>query len=321
MVLGKSRRSPGSQRITHSLFAGLQIILPGEVAPAHRHAAAALRFIMEGKNAYTAVAGERTMMSPGDFVITPSMTWHDHGNVGNAPMVWLDGLDMHLVNLMDASFLDDYPDEQPSGDAAGRRRRCRGRLQPAARRRGLPRARRRRSSTTPIHARARRWSSLRKFRTPDPYHAFKMKYINPVTGGWAMPTISTWMSLLPKGFKTAALSLDRQHRLRLRRGPAARSTIGDKTFEWGQRDIFVAPSWQFREHEASVGRDDLRLLRPRRAGEARLLPRAARQRLSLARPRLPRRDRSRAHPAARPPCGVRCPSLPMESARRRAVLA
>jgi len=95
---------PGASRITQSLFGGLQVILPGETAPAHRHAASALRFIIEGRDAFTAVAGERTMMEPGDFVITPSMTWHDHGNLGNAPMVWLDGLDMHIVNLLAASF-------------------------------------------------------------------------------------------------------------------------------------------------------------------------------------------------------------------------
>lgn len=69
----------GQSRITQSLFAGYQIILPGEVAPAHRHVASALRFIVEGKDAYTAVGGERTNMEVGDFVITPSMTWHDHG--------------------------------------------------------------------------------------------------------------------------------------------------------------------------------------------------------------------------------------------------
>ena len=88
----------GQSSITHSLFAGLQIILPGEVAPAHRHAQSALRFIIEGNDAYTAVAGERTTMSPGDFVITPSWTWHDHGNDKREPMVWLDGLDIPLVS-------------------------------------------------------------------------------------------------------------------------------------------------------------------------------------------------------------------------------
>ena len=70
----------GQTSITHSLFAGLQLILPGEVAPAHRHSQSALRFIIEGDGAYTAVDGERTTMHPGDFVITPSWTWHDHGN-------------------------------------------------------------------------------------------------------------------------------------------------------------------------------------------------------------------------------------------------
>ena len=70
----------GQATITGSLFAGLQLIMPGEVAPAHRHTQSALRFIIEGHGAYTAVDGERTAMQPGDFVITPSWTWHDHGN-------------------------------------------------------------------------------------------------------------------------------------------------------------------------------------------------------------------------------------------------
>src|SRR5712691_4548025 len=112
----------GQSKITTSLFAGVQMVVPGDVAPAHRHSQSALRFVLEGKGAYTAVAGERTMMEPGDFVITPSMTWHDHGNESDAPMVWLDRLDMHIVNLMDASFRDGYPDavhplQRPEGAA------------------------------------------------------------------------------------------------------------------------------------------------------------------------------------------------------------
>ena len=76
----------GQSRITNSLFAGLQMILPGEVAPAHRHTPSALRFIIEGHGAYTAVEGERTIMEPGDFVITPPWTWHDHGNESDQAM-------------------------------------------------------------------------------------------------------------------------------------------------------------------------------------------------------------------------------------------
>src|SRR5882757_674586 len=113
----------GQSKITPSLFAGLQVIRPGEVAPAHRHVASALRFIVEGKDAYTAVAGERTVMAPGDFVITPSWTWHDHGNESDRPMVWLDGLDMHIVNMCDAGFREDYaggryPVSRPARSAA-----------------------------------------------------------------------------------------------------------------------------------------------------------------------------------------------------------
>ena len=88
----------GSVQTTPTLFAGLQLILPGEVAPSHRHVAAALRCVIQGKGAYTAVDGERAMMEPGDFVVTPSWTFHDHGNIGEAPVVWMDGLDCPLVN-------------------------------------------------------------------------------------------------------------------------------------------------------------------------------------------------------------------------------
>ena len=115
----------GHTSITHSLFAGLQLIMPGEVAPAHRHTQSALRFIIEGHGAYTAVEGERTLMEPGDFVITPNWTWHDHGNDTDQPMVWLDGLDVPLVRLLDASFAesanaDSQNVTRPVGDSLAR---------------------------------------------------------------------------------------------------------------------------------------------------------------------------------------------------------
>ena len=115
----------GSYQVTQSLFSGLQIILPGEIAPSHRHTPNALRFIIEGDGAYTAVDGERTPMSPGDFVVTPNGMWHDHGNLGAAPVVWLDGLDTPMAHLFGAIFRENYPQEsQPvareSGDAAAR---------------------------------------------------------------------------------------------------------------------------------------------------------------------------------------------------------
>src|SRR6185369_1628192 len=97
----------GSSQITTSLYAGLQLIMPGEVAPAHRHTQSALRFVLEGEGAYTAVDGEKTVMHPGDFVITPSWTWHHHGHEGSGPVVWLDGLDIPLLALFNATFRED----------------------------------------------------------------------------------------------------------------------------------------------------------------------------------------------------------------------
>src|SRR5207249_10401833 len=115
----------GASSITHSLYAGLQLILPGEVAPSHRHSQSALRFVVEGEGAYTAVDGERTSMHPGDFIITPSWTFHDHGNPGDQAVVWLDGLDIPMVAFFDAGFAERYPEAvqpvtKPEGDALAR---------------------------------------------------------------------------------------------------------------------------------------------------------------------------------------------------------
>src|SRR5882757_7478012 len=115
----------GGSRITQSLYAGLQLILPGEIAHSHRHATSALRFVLEGEGAYTAVDGERVTMKPGDFILTPSWTYHDHGNLGDAPVVWLDGLDIPIVNMFDTSFAEHHPEEsqpvaRPEGDALAR---------------------------------------------------------------------------------------------------------------------------------------------------------------------------------------------------------
>ena len=239
----------GQSRITQSLFAGLQIILPGEIAPAHRHVASALRFIIEGKDAFTAVAGERTMMAPGDFVITPSWTWHDHGNEGNGPMVWLDGLDMHVVNMFAASFREDL------GGRAHKLERPEGAAPAEFGNNLLPVDVVHRSQTSPIFNYPYRKSresldTLARMRDPDPWHAHKMKFINPVNGGWAMPTMSTWMQLMPMGFKSMPYRSTDSAVFTVVEG-RGRSTIGGESFDWGKHDIFVAPSWMAHTHQSS----------------------------------------------------------------------
>ncbi|GAC1402961.1 MAG: gentisate 1,2-dioxygenase [Candidatus Velthaea sp.] len=103
---------------TDTLYAGLQLILPGEVARAHRHVSFALRFIIEGDGAYTAVGGKKVAMERGDVVLTPSWTWHDHGHEGAQPMVWLDGLDLPMYQHIPANFAQPYETERYPAEPA-----------------------------------------------------------------------------------------------------------------------------------------------------------------------------------------------------------
>jgi gentisate 1,2-dioxygenase len=240
---------PGQSRITNSIYAGVQLIMPGEVAPAHRHTASALRFVLESKGGYTSVAGERTQMSRGDFIITPNMGWHDHGQEGDSPVIWVDGLDLHMINFFDAGFSDHYPDKvQPltkqPGDSMAR---FGSGLMPfdAASPFGL---------TTPIfnyaYARSRAALIDASSATPDRHLAHTLRYANPLDGGWALPTIATWLTHLPKGFETAAMrSTDGQVFIVVEGDVVAE--IGDRSFTLGESDIGVIPAWTARRLRAS----------------------------------------------------------------------
>src|ERR1700754_4760596 len=102
---------PGKSRITNALFAGIQLIMPGEVADVHRHVASAIRFVLKGKGAYTAVEGEKSQMEHGDFIITANWAPHDHGNPGKEPVMWLDVLDMPTVNHFETSFMTHFDEK------------------------------------------------------------------------------------------------------------------------------------------------------------------------------------------------------------------
>jgi gentisate 1,2-dioxygenase len=240
----------GKASVTHTLYAGLQLILPGEVAPAHRHSQSALRFVLEGQGAYTAVDGERTYMSPGDFIITPSWTWHDHGNDSDQPMVWLDGLDIPLVGLLDAGFMEPGNAEtqlvtKPAGDSLAR---YGAGLLPVDWRPSNP--------TSPIfnypYARTREaLAQMARQQDWDPCHGLKLRYVNPATGDYAMPTMSTFMQLLPKGFAGAPYrSTDGTVFVCIEGKGETR--VGDEVLAWGPRDVFMVPSWAVHRHRASA---------------------------------------------------------------------
>jgi gentisate 1,2-dioxygenase len=232
----------GESCITQSLYAGLQLILPGEIAPSHRHSQSALRLIVEGSGAYTAVDGERTTMRPGDFIITPSWTWHDHGHPGSDPVVWMDGLDIRLVQAFAAQFHEPYPED----------------VQPVTRSEGAAIARYGNNlvpldaaapfgKTSPIfnypYERSREsLAGLARDADPDPCHGWKMRFTNPLTGGHAMPTIAAFIQLVPKGFRTQPCRATDGTVYSVIEGEG-RVAIGAEEFDFEPKDIFVVPSW------------------------------------------------------------------------------
>src|SRR5204862_1973903 len=110
----------GESKATNTLFAGVQMILPGEVAPAHQHVSSAIRFVLDGEGAYTAAEGEQAYMSPGDFVITANWAPHDHGNASDKPMLWLYVLDFPQVNFFETSFAEQFSTAtQPTSSGDG----------------------------------------------------------------------------------------------------------------------------------------------------------------------------------------------------------
>lgn len=240
---------PGEAKITRSLYAGLQIIQPSEYARRHRHTAAALRFMIEGTGGWTSVDGERTYMEPGDFVVTPSWTWHEHGNEGTGPVVWMDVLDVHIVNLLDSGFREDH-DEQviPVQRTTGASSWAFGMNM-------LPVNCDRRRTTSPLfnypYAKAREaLHGLTKDTACDPHFGFRLRYANPVNGDWAISTIATWIQLLPKSFQTQNYRSTDGTVFVVAEG-SGRSHIGGVSIDWRKGDIFVVPSWSKVRHEAS----------------------------------------------------------------------
>ncbi len=233
----------GQSRITHTLYAGLQLILPGEVAPSHRHTQSALRFIMEGEGAYTAVDGERASMSRGDLILTPSWTWHDHGNETDSPTVWLDGLDIPVAQFLDASFVERYPEDsqpvsRPSGDSAARF----GRNMRPFDATDVSDA-----GASPVfsYPYADYREALERMRTCDewdPCHGLKMEFINPLSGAPVMPTISAFVQLLPKGFESDPYRSTAGTIYCVVDGDGE-AFVGDAAYTLQPRDVFVAPSW------------------------------------------------------------------------------
>jgi gentisate 1,2-dioxygenase len=104
LVLANPGHGLEKMQASAAMYLGMQLLLPGEWAPSHRHTPNAVRMIVEGEGAYTTVDGEKCTMSRGDLILTPTGLWHEHGHDGTEPVVWLDVLDLPLVYYMEASY-------------------------------------------------------------------------------------------------------------------------------------------------------------------------------------------------------------------------
>ena len=216
---------------SNTLVANIQIVMPGEIARAHRHSAAALRFIIEGGGGYTVVNGERVPMFPGDLVLTPNWSWHDHANDTDAPMIWLDGLDTPLVRMLEAGFYEEYHEERQEFGAA--------------------------PNASPWHyPMSEMRAALNRLADANPgdiADGTVLEYKNRVTGGPVMPTIACYMQLLQPSEKTQASRRVCCTNYHVVEG-AGYSLVDGQRLDWDDKDVFTVPTWTFAEHVNSGDR-------------------------------------------------------------------
>jgi len=226
---------------THTIHLSFQYVKPGEFARAHRHTAAAFRFVLKGKGAYTTVNGQQCVMEEGDLILTPQLTWHDHTNNSDQPIVWMDGLDIPLVQSLHQLTFEPYPDStQPirktSEDVGASYPGVRAGASPA-----------------PEFFHYKWEESYRVLRAlaaeapSDRFDGYLMEYRNPRTGGPTMPTIQCSVQLLLPGQETEAHRHTSSVIYHAFRGSGS-CFVGERRFDWEQGDSFVVPLWYPHRH-------------------------------------------------------------------------
>ncbi|MBI2133005.1 MAG: cupin domain-containing protein [Candidatus Tectomicrobia bacterium] len=214
----------GLAATTDTLWGALQYILPGEKARAHRHAAAAIRFILEGEGASTTVEGERCAVGPGDFVLTPPWAWHDHENTGSAPVIWMDGLDIIMVRELRGSFFEgagEAPPAEPKPEGGSAARWAEGALRPAWER---PRGK---YSPLLLYKWEKTGRALRRLAASGQV----CPYDDVAMGAHRHTGSAVYLCFRGRGH----------------------SVIEGRRFGWERGDAFCVPSWAWHEHAAGEG--------------------------------------------------------------------
>jgi gentisate 1,2-dioxygenase len=251
--------NPGRRDVSAAvgwLYAGLQVMNPGEVASSHRHSASAIRFIMEGTGAYTVVDGHKMTLGANDFVLTPNGTWHEHAVAPDGtPCIWQDGLDIPFVNAMEANFYEVHPDLSQAvtypvndmtktwgnpGLTPGSGNWTKG-YSPMFKYEWLP-----------------TYDALTKYAScsdGSPFDGVLMEYVNPATNGPVMRTLGASMQLLRPGEHTQAHRHTGSFLYHVAKG-RGHSIINGQRYDWQERDIFCVPSWAWHEHVNGSASDD-----------------------------------------------------------------
>ena len=245
LVLSGTGYGEAAAQATPSIYLGMQLLLPGERAPSHRHTPSAVRLAVEGAGASTLVEGERLPMEPGDLVLTPHGEWHEHAHEGQEPVIWLDALDLPLLIYLEASYAEEagteaqprIPDRSAVEYVASglRPKRPTGVAAPKNPLRRFPWKRTREALRALIQSGSK------------PYA--EMEFINPETGESVLPTL---------GFCALLIRAERQC-MPARCSPAAAfhvvegrgcSEINGEKIRWQEKDTFCAPAFASIVHEA-----------------------------------------------------------------------
>ncbi len=244
LFLADPGRGNGAMQATSTIYVGLQLLLPGEAAPAHKHTASAARIVVEGEGAYTVVDGEKLPMQEGDLILTPGGCWHDHGHSGAKPVIWLDALDLPLFVYLEGSYAVEAPLQKPRNrpDPSEVEYRAAG-LLPTRRRDKAPAA-------YPMmrYPWDRTEAALRKL-ADHTDGAIELDYVNPETGMSCLPTM---------GFTAMMLKPGETIRPQLRSSSAVfhvvsgqgTTTVNGKPHKWKAKDSFSAPVFAAIEHTA-----------------------------------------------------------------------
>ena len=242
-------QNPGldGETVTETMSMSVQLLMPGEFARPHRHTPVAFRFFLKG-NSYTTVHGEKYQMLPGDLVLTPYMQWHEHGNDGIEPGIWIDGLDFPMVRYFDAVIKEDIevPQEYKKRTGTSNRRFSSAGLRPS----WIPQSELQRESL--VHF---RWENTEKtlFALAEggdfsPTEDIILEYINPTNGDSVFYTIGCYIQMIRAGIKTKEHKENAHKIFHVFRGEG-KSIIDSKEFIWSEGDFFVVPSGSWHYHE------------------------------------------------------------------------